>query len=200
MSSLIRNGLLLAAVAAATALGVTAASALAPDDQPAVQDQWAGLPGVAGSDEIAARTGDPDGGVRWAVRTYTNRAGARCADFGQEVGGRIGMVDAEGAFHERKLVEGTGNCADPAAGIGIGLSVTVYPDDPTTAGVEPARTIVHGLAGPRIERVSVEWPKGTELLTLSSRRAFIAVHDGGEPPLSVSVGYSDGTSRTWPIR
>lgn len=193
MRRLLPKLMLIVAIGLATLGGAAAAEVLVEPSEPV---ELVSVPGrlqpVPGSDRLAARAADPAAGPRWAVRSYRNRGGEVCADFGREVDGRIGLISV-GEFRERRLSEGSGNCGDPAAASGLLAAATVYPDDPTTAEAEPARTIVHGIASARVADVVVEWDGESQKIALSPDGAFIAVADGERKRIRLTVRYRDGS-------
>jgi hypothetical protein len=192
---LARHFLALIVVLGATAGGVALADVVVggvPTDERAAPDPTP----VPGSQSIEAYAPDRQGGPAWAVRVYALRSGQLCADFGREVRGELGLIDGNGAFHARRPADAGGNCGDPDAALGLILSASFYPDDPTTSAYEPPRTIIHGVAGSHVTGVEVGWPSGGEPLRLSRRRAFISVYDGAVSHLPVTVSYDDGSQVT----
>jgi hypothetical protein len=198
MRSISRAVLTLVVVVAAAVAGTLTATALglgAGPDEVAAPDPRI----VPGSDSIESRAADPAGGPPWAGRVYLSQGGQICADFGREIDGRIGLVDAAGSFHERRPDDAGGNCGDPNAALGLMLAVDYYPDDPTTSGVEAARTVVHGVAGTRVRTISVRWPTGDEALEVSRRGAFISVYGRGASVVPVLVEYQGGRQETFEL-
>jgi hypothetical protein len=198
MLRLTRFAFAVAVLALAGAAGIAGADVVA-SDQPAEIAAPDPAP-VSGSESIDAHTPDPAGGEPWAVRTYRLASGQTCADFGRDVGGELGLIDAAGSFHGRRPRDAGGNCGDPEAAGALLLAATFYADDPTTDGQEPARTIVHGVAGSRVKTVSVEWPDGERQLELAVQGAFISVYPGGVERVPVTVGYRDGSSWTFDLK
>jgi hypothetical protein len=174
--------------AGAVGLGAAPEEVAAPDPAP-----------VPGSDSVEAQAADPAKGPPWAIRVYEAIGGQSCSDFGRVVGGRIGLVDGAGAFHERRPADAGGNCGDPDAAIGLLLAADYYPDDPTTDAVEAPRTVVHGIAGRLVDRVRVGWPDGAAVAPLSPRRGFISVYGGAAGSVPVTVDYAGGRSQTFDL-
>jgi hypothetical protein len=138
---------LAAAILAAAAIGVSAASALvggrvtptphSPEPEP-------------GSDSIDQTAPDPRGGPDWAARVFTSTTGAPCVELGRISEGRFGQVDASGVFRVIPL-DGGGTCGDFGAEPVI-LAVNSYP-----AGEHrDARTVLFGRASPTVTDVLVQ--------------------------------------------
>jgi hypothetical protein len=187
--------LTLVVLVAATAAGTIAANAVgtAPPEEWAAPDP-APVPGTL---SVEARAADPDSAAApWVVRTYATEGGQTCADFGREVDGKVGLLDGDGSFHERRPEDAGGNCGDPDAAAGLILAATFYPDDPTTKAYEAPRTILHGLAGSHVTSVEASWPDGRRQVELSPRGAFIQVYAGQPESVPVTVNYDDRPSET----
>lgn len=137
------------AAAGAAALGVSAASALVP--APTVPAPQSLMP-VAGSERLGPAAADPLGGIDWALRAYTSTSGGSCVEAGRVSDGRFGQVDAAGAYREQPI-DGGGTCGDLAAEPVI-VAVNAYP----ARADRGARTVLFGLAGPRVAGVLVQRP------------------------------------------
>jgi hypothetical protein len=185
---------------AVSAAGGAAAANVLTDGSPAGELTLGGPAVVPGSNSLESTAPDPAGGPGWAVRVYTGAGGETCADFGRQVDGKIGLIDGNGDFHERRLEEASGNCGVPDQGMGLLISATFYPDDPTTKASEPPRTILHGVLGARVQDVSVQWPDGERRLDGSRRGAILSVYDGPAEIVPVTVHYRDGSSARYDLK
>ena len=112
-------------------------------------------------------TPDPGGGLPWAMRVFTNRAGQECIMVGRLRNGVIGTVDASRTF--RALPDrAPGACQSLATS---GLLVAVHYDP------APPRTVVYGLSRDR-RPVRVTLAGETRTVSAGALGTFIDVREG----------------------
>lgn len=115
----------------------------------------------------ASATPDPAGGLPWAMRVFTNRAGQECVTVGRLRDGVIGTLDATRTF--RALPDRVpGACQSLATS---GLLVAVQYD------AAPPRTVVYGLARDR-RPVKVTIAGETRTVAAGALGTFIDVREG----------------------
>jgi hypothetical protein len=169
---------------------------------------------------------EPERMPAWALLVWRTRSGATCFEPGQVVdrntpgrsdqlpgirstgpktlGRLVGSLrpDARsgtgiqfyglGRFTPLRPGEG-GSCGDPSGGAGLLVARETYT---TRRDLGPARTIVAGLAGPRVASVAVG---GRALPLRGPDRAFVVVRRGAAAP-AVVVTYRDGSRRSFSTR
>lgn len=138
-----------------------------------------------GTSSVEGEAPDPRRqGPPWAVIVYRSRDGRMCAAFGRKVDGKVGALNG-GRFSEYPIHEG-GSCIDlRAAPAGAQVSAGAGPED---------RTIVHGIAGPRVKAVDVTTPSGTRPAEIGPRGGFVVALEPGTavPDVSVVAVLEDG--------
>ena len=141
-----------AAMVAAAAVGVSAASALvSPTPATVTGHSPVALPG---SERAGHAVPDPAGGIPWAARRYVSTSGGSCVEAGRISDGRFGQIRPDGAFSELPLEQG-GTCGD-LADEPVLLAINHYP----AAGQRPARTVLFGLAGTDVSALEVTGSDG----------------------------------------
>jgi hypothetical protein len=146
--------LVLAATAGAATFYVLRASPIAPFKPRDVEPQQQVAPGT--SRMLDLRAADPQrGDPSWALRIARSRTGLTCGTVGQVVDGELGVVGLDDRF--RALPEANADACSVAGAHGLTLlGLRVFDAD------RPAvvRTILSGLAGPRLRRVQVSVGRG----------------------------------------
>jgi hypothetical protein len=128
---------------------------------------------------------------------------AKAAD--RPKGWRVGAIRPDAKFGTGRQLYGLGrfleyprevggSCGDPSAEPGLIFSREVWH---SRQDLGPVRTIIDGVAGPRVRSVALVRDGRTIRLPLSKRRAFIAVFKGDLAPSSLPliVTYTDGSER-----
>ena len=164
-----------------------------PPQPPHGELQPGGLAGVRGTDSIERVTRDPSGkGRDWAVTVFKAKNGQDCVAPGRKVGQQVGDVAPDGSFTPYPIEDGA-TCADLSA-VPAGVQVT------TDMRGEP-RTMVYGLAGPKVRSISIGVDGTKEDVSLGPRGAFLRVlgpeiqppASGRPPAVSVTATLKDGS-------
>lgn len=172
------------------------------------------IPVEPGSERIAARAPDPDGGAPYGLLEWRMDDGKRCHYAGRIVGDTVGGLDgASNAFHPYPLFEG-GSCTKggvPRARP-VQFSVGGRPvgeGDPAQARSSlrtlPGRTIVSGFAHSDVRDITIQTPRDVRTLRPTGpSRAFLAVYDGEffSGAITLTARFADGTTHrdTIPMR
>ncbi|HTE62937.1 MAG TPA: hypothetical protein VK631_21465, partial [Solirubrobacteraceae bacterium] len=137
-----------AAAAAATYLAV-AASGIAPVRDSALPPEQRVAPGSA--QLLDLRAADPDPGADpWGMRLSRSQAVLLCGTVGQVADGTLGVVGLDGRF--RSLPDANADaCGEEVPG-GVSLLGTRIFDADRHRDV---RTVINGVAGPDLERVTI---------------------------------------------
>jgi hypothetical protein len=147
----------------------------------------------AGSHRLSERAAiDPRGEEGWRVRRYTGTTGLDCYEVGQIVGGDFGNRVA-GRFRAWPLDEPTGLCGDLATSRD-GAMVSAMGRG-TGEGTNIDRTVVYGIAEPRIKHLTVTTPAGETQQAAVDGRGTFAASFAGEQHLSamtITYTYRDG--------
>ncbi|HWK25690.1 MAG TPA: hypothetical protein VNS09_03960 [Solirubrobacter sp.] len=101
-----------------------------------------------GSGAVAGlHAADPDRGAPpWTLRVSRSDTGLQCSAVGQLQDGTFGIVGLDGVF--RALPEANADaCGEPGTLVGVRIFAAKRPRD--------VRTVVNGVAGPRLQRVTV---------------------------------------------
>ena len=155
--------------------------------------------GVAPEQRVAAgsgtvltlRTADPERGQPpWTLRVSRSVTGLECSAVGQVEGAAFGLVGLDGAFRELPEVNADA-CARPGALIGTRVFAA--------RRLRNVRTVVSGVAGPGLRRVTVEAGGRARTVPHSSEGAFVHVLRGypEDAAPAVTLELSDGTRRKW---
>ena len=138
--------LAVAAVAGLLALGGAATAAeLIATGRPISRNDSPARFAPGGSSRLVLRVTDPAGGLPWALRLYTSKAGLDCAIAGRLRGDRLGWMEA-GAFRPRPPAD-AGGCQD------LDRRPLLLVLD--RAPEQPARTLVYGRARPGVRRIAI---------------------------------------------
>lgn len=153
-----------------------------------------------GAVTIAARTDDPGGNLRWAVRRFVTRQRNHtfpCVQLGRLDGTRFGWVAPTSPFRLARL-----DLADVPASCGTAfprglpqLTVITLTTDATSGLPQLARTIIWGTLPPRF--TSARLSDGTQLRA-GRDGVVLTVLPGrpvGEPPLVGTMRTSNGAQR-----
>jgi hypothetical protein len=85
------------AAIAAAATGILTGSPV--PSRPSVPRTGSGVPAPGGSELLALRAGDPEGGLPWGMRVVHTTRGLTCVQAGRLQGGQLGQLGLDGAFH-----------------------------------------------------------------------------------------------------
>jgi hypothetical protein len=179
--TLVFGGVIAVGFGGATAVvGMTNGETLKGSAHPAVHPQAPRLvaePPSTPSTEVTKP--DPRGdGPPWSVLAFKNKDGRPCVAFGRNVNGEVGALDQSGRVQEYPTNEG-GSC--------VYLDM-VPAGAQITRGADPeARTIVHGLAGPKVRAIIVTSAAGEEALDIGPHGGFMKVFDPSIPMKTVHV-------------
>lgn len=131
--------------------------------------------GVRGTESIERVTRDPINsatrgtGREWAVTVFKARNGRTCAAPGRKQGNVVGTVgDKAGGAIKAYPIEDGATCAD------LNVTTAVLQITDSKAGDSPG-TVVHGVAGPKVQGLTLTVKGVARDLALSPRRAFLAV-------------------------
>lgn len=152
----LRSFLLASALVVGTA-GASAAGTLtvlrgSPLPGPAARDAGPAQTPAPGTSQVSAvRAQDPAGGPPWTVRLSRSQTGLLCSTAGQVVDGQFGLVGLDDRFRPfaEGIVDGCGEERRDGASL-IGARVFDAP------AREDVRTVVNGVAGPRLRAVRVD--------------------------------------------
>lgn len=176
------------ALAAASVLGAVVAGALVADEPDIAPDMVRPTPVPASASLESVRAADPRGGEPWAIRVHRASGGRTCVAVGVAHGGRLGVVEADGRFSALPL-QGPDHCAD----------LQEEPAQFGLAGVRGAdggwRTLLAGVAGAKVSRVTLVEDGKRRTLGLSEHRAFLEAFDGNVSFADVGVEFqlTDGS-------
>lgn len=169
------------AMATAAALRATVVTAPDPRIVPARQTPTAGSSTVA-----EPRAEDPVGGPPWALRVAKTASGLTCTTVGQIRGGVFGIVGEDHAF---RVIPAT---VTDACGAGVLLGSRIVAD-PNPARV---RSIVYGVAGPRVRRVVLQTTTMRRALPLGAGGTFVASLRGYPEDTAPRVAITDASGHT----
>ncbi|HLM85272.1 MAG TPA: hypothetical protein VK272_03690, partial [Solirubrobacteraceae bacterium] len=85
---------------AAAATGVLTGSPVSSPAGPPVPYAAYGVPVAGGSDLLALRVADPEGGLPWGMRIVHTTRGLVCVQVGRVYRGQLGQLGADGVFHD----------------------------------------------------------------------------------------------------
>ena len=174
-----RARVLVGAILAFASVGLTVVQAIGTrefDEHDRVPVTTAAL---ASNDRMEGRAADdPQGsGPPWATIVYRNKDGRTCAVAGRSVDGQVGAL-VDGTFTPYPVHEG-GNCVDLSV-VPAGVQVTAGPG----AGAD---TVVHGVAGPKVEAVEVASPAGVTPAPIGRRGGFVLALEPGTAVREIHV-------------
>jgi hypothetical protein len=184
--------LLLAATAAAATFYILRSSPIAPFAARDTVPEQRVEPGS--SRVLDLRSDDPDAAnPPWALRIARSQTGLLCGTVGQAHGGEFGIVGLDGRF--RVLPEANADaCGLEVAGEPALLGTRVFDAD----DVADVRTVVNGLAGTRLERVTIAVRGGrAETVEHSPEGAFLRAFAGFPEDLQpvVTLRFAGGRTR-----
>lgn len=187
---------LLVAATAAVAFYVLRASPIAPLRPDEVSPEQRVAPGSERLLDLRARDPRP-GAPPWAMRIARSQAGLICGTVGQVVDRALGVVGLDGRFRALPAVNADA-CGQPDEGGLVLLGARVFDADRR----ERVRTVINGLAGPRLEQVTVSL-RGGQARTLEHTRegAFLLVARGYPEDLApiVTLRWRGGRTRSYPL-
>jgi len=85
---------------AAAATGVLTGSPVSNPAGPPVPHAGYGVPVASGSDLLALRVADPEGGLPWGMRIVHTTRGLVCVQVGRVYRGQLGQLGVDGVFHD----------------------------------------------------------------------------------------------------
>lgn len=152
--------------ATAAAAGTFTALRGSPIPGPLARDAGPDQRAAPGTARVTAvRSADPAGGAPWTLRLAASPSGLTCTTVGQEVDGAFGLVGLEGRF--RPFSEGVDGCGDAARGPIAGARVFDAPNR------KDVRTVVYGLAGPKLSGVRVFTATGSQNVPVGPGGTFV---------------------------
>jgi hypothetical protein len=171
---------------AAAATGVLTGSPVSNPAGPPVPHARYGVPVAGGSDLLALRVADPEGGLPWGMRIVRTTRGLVCVQVGRVYHGQLGQLGVDGAFHDdgrfhslaANVLYGTSQatieCALPSQSFSSGDASADRSGDPVPAeGVRPParelRSISFGLLGPHATSVTYKTGSGLGTEPVSPR-------------------------------
>ena len=174
---------------AALALSAALASPIAPFAPSDTTPEQRVAP--ATSAVTTLRAADPERGQpAWTLRLARSETGLQCSTVGQVQDGAFGLVGLDGAF--RAVPEANADaCAEPGTLLGTRLFAA--------RRAENVRTVVYGVAGPGVARVTVAVAGAKpRVVPHTAEGAFVAVlrrYPEDAQPV-VTIARADGTKRT----
>jgi hypothetical protein len=162
---------------AAAATGVLSGSPVSNTAGPPVPHAGYGVPVAGGSDLLALRVADPEGGVPWGMRIVHTTRGLVCVQVGRVYRGQLGQLGVDGVFHDdgrfhplgSNVLYGTSQaiiqCVLPSQSFSYQDASADRSGDPVpTEGVRPParelRSISFGLLGPHAASVTYKTTSG----------------------------------------
>lgn len=150
---------------AAAATGVLTGSPVSNSAGPPVPHAGYGVPVAGGSDLLALRVADPEGGLPWGMRIIHTTRGLVCVQVGRIYRGQLGQLGVDGVFHDDgrfhrlgpNVLYGTPQamiqCVLPSQSFSYGDASADRSGDPVPSeGLRPPtrelRSISFGLLGP----------------------------------------------------
>ena len=118
--------------------------------------------------QIVVRASDPDGGLPWAGRAYTNRDGRECILVGRQRGFSLGVI-RDDTFHAYR---------PDARGVWGDLAHTGLLQSAVTFTEPQVRTVVFGRTKPGATSVRVEGPGRPHDVRVGPAGAFLLLYDG----------------------
>jgi hypothetical protein len=191
---------------AAAATGILTGSPV-PSRQP-VAHTGSGAPAAGGSDLLALRAGDPEGGLPWGMRVVHTTRGLTCVQVGRLQRGQLGQLGLDGAFHDdgrfhvlaadvlptNLASEDLLTCVLPWQSFSFAdLSADRGGDPVPSEGVRPParelRSISFGLLGPKAVSVTYRTSSGLRTQPVSpGSGAYLIVEPVQDAGAQFSVG------------
>jgi hypothetical protein len=170
---------------AAAATGVLAGSPVSNPAGPPVPHAGYGVPVAGGSDLLALRVADPEGGLHWGMRIVHTTRGLVCVQVGRVYRGQLGQLGVDGVFHDdgrfhslgSNVLYGTSEeliqCVLPSQSFLYGDQSADRSGDPVPSeGVRPParelRSISFGLLGHDAASVTYKTSSGLETEPVST--------------------------------
>jgi hypothetical protein len=187
--------LLIATAAAATTLLVLRGSPIPAPDPRDVAPEQTPAPGTARLVDLRAE--DPGGGPAWGIRLSRSRTGLVCSTVGQIVDAEFGLIGLDGRFRSipERIVD---SCGEPRRNAASLVGARVF-DARRRADV---RTVVSGVAGDELRRVTVEEGGGpSRELAIGDDGTFLGVLRGLPEDLQivVTLSFADGHTESHPF-
>ena len=162
---------------AAAATGVLTGSPVGNPAGPAVPQAGYGVPVAGGSDLVALRAADPEGGLPWGMRVIRTTRGLVCVQVGRVFHGQLGQLGVDGVFHDdgrfhrlgANVLYGTSEamiqCVLPSQSFSYGDASADRSGNPVPSeGVRPParelRSISFGLLGPDAASITYRTASG----------------------------------------
>jgi hypothetical protein len=162
---------------AAAATGILTGSPVSNPAGPPVPRAGYGVPVAGGSDLLALRVADPEGGLPWGMRIVHTTRGLVCVQVGRVYRGQLGQLGVDGVFHDdgrfhrlgSNVLYGTSEaiiqCVLPLQSFSYEDASADRSGDPVpTEGVRPParelRSISFGLLGPQAASVTYKTRSG----------------------------------------
>jgi hypothetical protein len=162
---------------AAAATGVLTGSPVSNPAGPPVPRAGYGVPAAGGSDLLALRVADPEGGLPWGMRVVHTTRGLVCVQVGRVYRGQLGQLGVDGVFNDdgrfhrlgSNVLYGTSEepiqCVLPSQSFLYADASTDRSGDPVPSeGVRPLarelRSISFGLLGPDAVSVTYKTSSG----------------------------------------
>jgi hypothetical protein len=162
---------------AAAATGILTGSPVSLPEGPPVPYAGYGVPVAGGSNLLALRVADPEGGLPWGVRIVHTTRGLVCVQVGRIYRGQLGQLGVDGVFHNdgrfhrlgSNVLYGTSEamiqCVLPSQPFSYEDASADRSGDPVpTEGVRPParelRSIAFGLLGPHAASVTYKTRSG----------------------------------------
>jgi hypothetical protein len=206
--------LMLAAVAYATTQLIQTGSPVKSEESfTASAGVGVAIPTTAGLLGIAAP--DPAGGPPWTMRVYDTSRGLGCVQVGRLVGGRIGVLGIDGAFHDdgrfhplpTQASQAEGECAlldarghaflgvatfdEPASGLPRECHLLGSRAASERCGRSDPRDVFYGLLGPDARSITYTAEGRTRTIpTIGSDGAYLIVERG--PAQLARIGVESG--------
>lgn len=170
---------------AAAATGLLTGSPVSSPTGPPVPHADYGVPVAGGSDLLALRAADPEGGPPWGMRIVHTTRGLVCVQVGRVYRGELGQLGVDGVFHDDgrfhplapDVLYGTSEamieCVLPSQPFSFEDASADRSGDPVPSeGVRPParelRSISFGLLGPHATRVTYETGAGLQTEPVSA--------------------------------
>jgi hypothetical protein len=189
---------------AAAATGVLEGSPVPePQGQP-TPNAGSGVPTAGGSDLLALRVADPEGGLPWGMRLVHTTRGQLCTQIGRVKGEQLGLLGIDGSFHDdghfhRIAPDTLPNYTDGYANIDCILPgeimIASTPEQERSAALlnplysrpipRNLRRVAYGVLGPHA--VSITYRSGSELVTrpvVPGSGAYLIVEPVTRPTLA----------------
>ncbi len=194
---------------AAAATGLLTGSPVSSPAGPPVPHADYGVPVAGGSDLLALRAADPEGGLPWGMRIVHTTRGLVCVQVGRVYRGALGQLGVDGAFHDDgrfhplapDVLYGTSEamieCVLPSQSFSFTDASADRSGDPVPReGVRPParelRSISFGLLGPDAASVTYRTSSGLRTEPVSSGRgAYLIVEPVAHAGSQFEHGGSD---------